>query len=345
MPKIFKNLFLIIISSIFILSCNNDDINKVTTIVVQPNNSQILLGTNFIFDVETDTSQNVTLESTIFIDGNAIEGNLFIPDHLGVYTVTAVYDSFTSESVQVEVVESSIYSHKILIEDYTGTWCGFCPRVNYAIELLRAETDHVVAVANHIRNGDPFLFDGSTSLSETFNIGGLPEGRINRIHKWDSPQNNNLNQALEYINVGGSPLGLAINSSINGNQIDTEIKVGFSQTLNTNLGLVVYLTENGLIHDQTNYTNFFPVGQYVDPLVNFVHNDVLRAIYTDELGDVIPLSETIQDNIYSINMSKNIPASVNDNSNLHLVAFVVNKDTNEVINAQESTVGENKDFD
>ena len=79
-----------------------------------------------------------------------------------------------------------------MVEDYTGTWCGWCPRVSYAIELLEKETNDAVIVAAH--QGDPMQFSQISALMSAFNVNSFPTAIINREQKWTSPQPNNVAQ-------------------------------------------------------------------------------------------------------------------------------------------------------
>lgn len=212
-----------------------------------------------------------------------------------------------------------------------------------SIEQAKFQSDKVVSVAVHLySNNDVYNFEGSTLLNEEFEVGGLPEGRLNRINIWTPIQQENLDEVLDL--TGFSPIGIAMNSQVNGNLLNTEINIKFIETFELPLKLVLYLVENDLIHDQTNYTeNLFSDG-FEDPLVDFVHNDVLRAIYTDYLGNTIPSTEPLAKNIYTVDLQNEIPNTVENNTNLHLVAFVVNATTKEVINVREIAVVNRKIF-
>lgn len=341
--------YYILITVISLFSCNNEDITKITAVYVDSKSTLEIIDDenqfNFEFNLKSDTSKDLTSQAIFFINGDAISNNTFSTLEVDDFEVFATYENFTSETLIISAKIPSGYSQKVLVEDYTGTWCGFCPRIAYAINQVKLQSDKIVSVAVHLHeNNDIYTFEGSTTLRDEFGISGLPKGRINRTNLWQSPEPNNLEQVLDLTEFS-APLGLAISSELNNNTINATIQVGFAVNLTSNLGVVLYLAENGLIHDQTNYTNFFPVGEYVDPLVDFEHNDVLRAIYTNHLGDAIPTNETVEENIFTINFEETIPASVENTANLHLVAFIVNKDTNEVINVQEAAIGENKDFD
>ena len=56
----------------------------------------------------------------------------------GVYNAYATYalpdgSTLTSNTVELNAVAST-HTTKVMIEDYTGTWCGYCPRVASALE-------------------------------------------------------------------------------------------------------------------------------------------------------------------------------------------------------------------
>jgi len=169
----------------------------------------------------------------------------------------------------------------------------------------------------------------------------FPSVRLNRINKWIDDVNN-IEGAINLTGYGAN-LGLSINSSITSSTVNASIQVGFNEDVTIPIKLVVYLTENGLLYDQNNVAG----SEYYDGLallVNFEHNDVLRSFYTHYLGEAIPTSETVADNIYSLLLNKAIPTSVQNNDNLHLVAFVTNANTNEVINVREVKIGETQEL-
>ncbi len=350
MPLLMKKLktsqyiLLLVVLFSFFYSCNNDDLNQITSIFLDADKKQVLVDEVINFTVKADNLTDITQQAIFLVNGNEINGSTFTSSTKGIFKVKAIYNGIESNEIEVAFNPPTGYSQKVLVEDYTGVWCGFCPRVAYAIQQLELQSDKIVPVAIHLHeNNDPYFNIKGGELRDYFEISGLPQGRLNRTISWLSPQPDNLNQALD-LTSDSAPLGIAINSQINTNTIDINIRIGFAQDYN-NLGFVVYLLENGLIHDQTNYTDLFPVGQYVNPLVDFEHNEVLRDIFTDNLGDIIPNSESISDNIYLINLSKTIPNYIENQNNLELVVFVVDKNTNTVINVQHALVGEEQVFD
>ncbi len=327
----------LLLTSLFfsvLFGCNKDDITQITAIKIIPSGQEVLLGESITFEVRGNNSTDITGVSEIRVNGEILEGNSFTANQIGTYKVQAFYREFKSDTLQIESVYPSGYIQNLLVEDYTGTWCVNCPKMTYAIEQAKAQSDKIISVGIHAY--DPMQMDGYEVLTNTFNITEYPTGKLNRIHTWEDP-NHNIQAATELTGYGAD-VGLAIQSAINSeNTVNATIQIGFNKDITNTLKLVIYLTENGLHYDQHNSTEY-----YGGPglLIDFEHKDVLRAFYTDYLGETIPAEATTADNIYEYTISKNIPENVADNEQLHLVAFVTDASTNEVINVREVKIGE-----
>jgi hypothetical protein len=234
---------------------------------------------------------------------------------------------------------SGLFKKKMLIEDYTGTWCGNCTRVSYAIEKVKEQTDQMVTIAIH--NGvDPYHFSGIQPLKDLISPNNdleLPQSRLNRTITWTYPEVSNIQQALN-LTSNNSGLGLAIHSATGNGSIDLDVKVKFAQNYE-NLKLVVYILENNLIYRQYNYTNYFGA---INPVTNFEHNHVLRTSLTNLLGN--PLSNTNFNQTLTTNFSLPIPSNISNADNISYVAFVVDANNN-VINVRAAESNEDQTFE
>ena len=108
--------------------------------------------------------------------------------------------------------------------------------------------------------------------------------------------------------------------------------------------MVVYLVEDGIIYDQTNYfdsDDTSPFYQMGDPIPDFVHNDVLRKSLSQLFGDAI--SGTSELETYSRTLSVEIDPEYNID-NLRIVAMVVSED-NTARNAQTASIDEDKEYE
>lgn len=234
---------------------------------------------------------------------------------------------------------SGYFKKRVLIEDYTGTWCGNCMRVAYAIDQVFTQTDKAVSVGIHNGN-DPYSFVGIEPLANLIVPNGvleLPVSRLNRTTVWTFPETSNLQQVLD-LTSNNTTLGIAMNSTVTNGTIDLNVNVKFLQNY-SDLKLVVYLLEDHLIHEQHNYTSYFN-GQ--NPIPNFEHNHVLRTSLTNILGD--PISGTTLGATITKNFSIPIPTNISNQDNISFVAFIVGSD-NGALNARASKANENQNFE
>ena len=139
------------------------------------------------------------------------------------------------DASQIKIVEQPIpksFNKRVLIEDYTGTWCGNCARISYAIEQVFAQpNNNAVAIAIHAGN-DPYKFLGIAPLKNLI-VGtdplNLPEVRLNRTINWIDPDTNiaQVNN-LKSNNCG---LGLSVKSVVTAGNINLDVKVKFEIVL------------------------------------------------------------------------------------------------------------------
>ena len=251
---------------------------------------------------------------------------------------TVVVENKPDESANAPAI-SGYFKKRVLIEDYTGTWCGNCARVAYAVDQVKLLTDKAVTVAIHNGN-DPYNFVGIAPLKDLILPNSplaLPVSRLNRINVWTFPEPTNIQQALD-LTGNNTFLGLALNSTVGNATINLDVKMKFVQDY-SNLKLVVYLLEDKLIYDQRNYTNYFN-GE--NPIKNFEHNHVLRTSITNILGDAV--SGTTNGSTVTKSFSFPIPANISNSANISFAAFLVGSD-NAVINARAAIANENQSFE
>ena len=235
---------------------------------------------------------------------------------------------------------SGYFKKRVLIEDYTGTWCGNCTRVSYAIEQAVLQSDKVVSVAIHNGN-DPYHFEGIAPLKNLILPNtqlALPVSRLNRMTVWTFPEPTNVQQAID-LTGNNSGLGIAIKSSVVNNNITVDVKMKFALNY-ANLKLVVYMLEDGLIYFQKNYTSYY---NGVNPIPGYVHNHVLRNTLTNILGDAVE-GDTEAGNSFTKSFSVPVPTNIENINNVNFVAFLVDENNN-ALNVRASHINENHSFE
>lgn len=372
--------FFSLFSFLFLTSCGTEEDYGNQVLTIGLSSQSVPVGGTITFSATNNIDGDVTSQAIFFVNGSQIEGNVFTPTEAN--TSNEVYATYNGINSNVAVFAStddvipSEYTQKVLVEDYTGTWCIYCPRMALILDYFTAYSDKIIPIAIHCGGGsgmnDPWIYEywETMTSSNNYNAIGLPKGKINRINPvnqlpYTCPVSN---QALytaqldQYLNQS-APLGLAINSTLNGNNLTIQVKVGFAtENIPQDARLVVNLIEEGLKHDQLNAfagTAFedclFNQGEYnVNPIPGFSQKHVLLKSYTDIFGDIIPHNQ-IFDGVYSKNFEVTLPSNIGyptgnvNPNNLKIVAFVLGNGTQisnrPVLNVQQALVNTNQPFD
>lgn len=307
--------------------------------------SRAMKNQTITFGLFDGSGANTASEATFYVNGNAIPGFTFSSANEGNFEVYAEY-MVNSETFTTPVKDFSVYIPKrnVVIEDYTGTWCGYCLDALVAIDHAKELTPNISVVAIHktaISIPDPMDFEQIDDLQDEFDVpDSFPQTQLNRTEAWNDPYDFNA-----VTNLAGSEtdLSVAINSQISGSNLSVNVKVVYANGSEPGDKIVVYLIESGVIAPQANYFNNVPGHPYQgygNPIPNFVHNDALRNSLSNLFGDAIPETPAYQ--VYSKNYTFEVPSNYNT-ANLSFVVMVVKAD-NSAKNSQHAELGENKIF-
>ncbi len=322
-------------------------VTKVTPKVVVGKASIIADGYDYtgISVVNTENNADITAQCAIKVNGVAAPGNAFGTETPGSYTVTAKYNNTTDATTGTITATDkgpSKYSSKVLVEDYTGAWCGYCPRVAYKLDQAQAANPNILSIAVH--NADPVAYIYESQMRAKWGVTGFPTAIVNRKTEW-----NESASTINPLTTNWAILGLAIESSITGTTISGKVKTEYNVTTTLPMTVTIMLLEDGKVIPQVNYYNatagspHFGLG---NPIPGYVHNNILRAASTDIFGDAIPPGDQIRGNV--IQKTFSFDASSYDISKCKILAIVSWADgggNKGVINAQVVKAGQNKAFD
>lgn len=303
-----------------------------------------------IVDEDQDT---ITDFVKIYNNDVALLNNKFTTTSLGEYQFIAKHKNVESNVLTLTALPRK--SRKVLIEEFTGEWCGWCPMAAYNIEQLIDEYDGDVLTAA-IHNGDGLAYENEGLLRAAFGINYFPSGVVGRTYLGSDIGFNDptMNQAIidlvdQEINFDDILLGVDITSSIVGNKVAVDVKVDFFENIDEQLRVTVYLIENNVVSGAqqnyfTNYAGFEGAYYYSQPAIlpNFVHQKVLRKVGTDIYGKLIPSSERTENNIYSLPQLE-MDISGYDEANTHVIAFVhypLKDGKKKILNAEQVKVGD-----
>lgn len=348
MKKYFSYFLSIISIALVLVSCgeneNDDDhiySGQMSLISLIPDRYNVALSDDveeqeFItFKVTNNAGEDITDQSVLYVDDIEMTSNIFTPTELGSFEVYAKYvvnnREFLSDYKTVNVVEGIneeelYFKHKVLIEDFTGTWCGWCTRIIYAIELIEAQTHNVIPVAIH--NNDEFDFTGRIPLENHLGVEAYPFAAINRTTIWSDPQHHNVSQPIEQIQPQ-SPIGIKINSNLGSSSGTVDVSFKFKEDVSGELKYAVYVVENGLVANQKNYNGDLYGG--ASTLYDFTHNHTLRGVYGNIIGNDLgqPATEGLE--VTFSNLTVNYTSE--NAANLQVVVFLMDTDGT-VLNVQ-----------
>ena len=281
---------------------------------------------------------NITSNTSFTVDNQLINGNTISYDEVGSHDVSANY-TIDSQNYSTDLIVFNIVEpiNKVIVEDYTGTWCGYCPPVAHAIYELKEVYDNIISVGIH--NNDELTIDQESDLRSELGISGFPSARLNRTISWFDPyQISEVNSLLSEENN----VAISIKSALENIDLEVNLRIVSNVEL-VNHKLVIYLVESNLIYDQSNYFNYVEDSYFYNlgnPIENYSHQDVLRKSITNISGSTLDLIQPLTDYKFNFNVEIS-PDFVQEN--LAIVAMVVDSNNN-AINSQFSEVNSFQDF-
>jgi thiol-disulfide isomerase/thioredoxin len=242
------------------------------------------------------------------------------------------------------------FTKKVLIEDITATWCGYCPDAMPRIwQIEETYKGQIVTIAVHA--SDTLQVTGTPELNKYFNLTGYPSGRIDRVpFGLEVCMNRGAWGSAAAVQASRTATcGLAIDASTPGT---VDVYSAYTDDLSGDLRLSVYLVEDSVTgrpeYAQNNYYNDDPTSPFFqrgNPMTDYVHENVLRARLTDDIyGITIPTTAgTAHKNTFTFATSGFRQAQC------YIVAFIERKgasyDQHEVLNVQKVKVGQIQSWD
>jgi hypothetical protein len=260
--------------------------------------------------------------------------------------VNGADDNFTcnnSISGQLEAV-LPVPHRKFLVEEATGTWCGWCPRGTVSLAFMKdVYPDYIVPVAVH--NGDPMTLAAYDNFMGAFpGFSGYPSVIVDRTDLVDPTAG--VATGLKYLKVDPDAIitlgAVALDSAAN--KLDVSVKLNFLKSVDAGFDLFLTLTEDNVKgtaagYNQTNYysggsqgvmggfetlPNPVPAAQMKYDHVGRTFN-VYKDLKAFEAGDSTAVN-------FSINLTKTW-----NRDNLLIVAALLNNE-NKVSNVNYSSI-------
>jgi thiol-disulfide isomerase/thioredoxin len=287
-------------------------------------------------DVTHPTALNyaTAVEKTIAVNITAVNGG--VDADVSNNTGSKLFNSLSQASPK-----------KVVIEEGTGTWCGWCPRGAVAMEqMYQNHPNDFIGIAVH--NGDPMTV---TEYDNGADLSGFPGCNVDRA-LLDESVSANLFENYYQQRIGlAVPAGLSMTVTGSANKT-IDVSATFRTVFaSANYRLAVVIIEDNVTGTASGYnqTNYYAggangaMGGYESlpnpvPAASMVYDHVGRALLGGFAGQANSVPTTITDGLtanYTFNYT--VPSTSNS-ANMSAVALLIDNATGEIVTAEKTSL-------
>lgn len=221
----------------------------------------------------------------------------------------------------------------VVVEEFSGAWCGWC--VDGAVvldDMVAAYPGQIIPVTVH--DGD--LMEYAEGIRSAFSVTAYPNALVDRYvfpgeadepHSRTQWEANAVSRLSKY-----TPVDVGVTQTYDAatRTITATVTADYVDYASGDMRFVLEITEDGVVgsgtgYDQVNYTNTtagHPFEGAGDPIIGFVHNQVLRANPSGVYGNAGVIPSTVSPGSqYSETFTYVIPAAY-DETEINIVGFV-----------------------
>lgn len=235
-------------------------------------------------------------------------------------------------------------AQRAFVEKYTGVRCVNCPNADVVLHALGEKYgEQLIVAAVHVPNnfGKPLHGEqdlrtekGSTWFNAFFSASqNLPSALLNRAtvdgNSLDiiDPQAR-FDDKIDAVLASSPLVGMTLSCEKDGNSYNAEVHIKFEQTVADALTLTMLVVEDKIYTTQESRT-----ADGIVEIENYEQNHVLRDVTTDAWG-----IDIVADGNQGTKRMIVLPVSLGEGwnpDNCHLIAFVSNKASREIINVAQ----------
>jgi len=265
-----------------------------------------------------------------------------------------------NDTITFDVLASTVVpTRKVVIEEKTGSWCGWCPRGFVGMDYMDSAY-HATVIPIGVHNGDPMAVAEYDNNIGTVAPGGYPGSAVDRVLGPDpNPQDleSAYNVRADMIPIATVDItGVFNDKATNTMQIDVESQF-IIDVANSDYRFAAVVIEDSVKgtaggYAQVNYYSFqtanLPlVGYGFDwqaepdpvPASKMFYNDVARAIEPGFFGapNSVPANVSKGQKV-THSFSFSTPTNIDNDNLLEVAVLLLDNNTNAVINADKKPV-------
>lgn len=243
----------------------------------------------------------------------------------------------------------SLFMQNALVEEGTGTWCGYCPAGMILLETVKEMYPDgsaiLVGVHASSKTKEPMEADSYLNFIG-WAFDGFPQYLVNREYKGSltkSAEYNLQNFLSIYDKVRATPAKAKIDlflewTSDDRTSVHAETQTRFANTGTGTYKVAFIVVEDGVgpYTQANNYSSYEGFGQftgggtYVSTMYNDVARDIFNAFGLDDSAIVNPEADNYYGYSYEVSL-----ANVSDISKARVIAVLLDNSTRKVVNAIE----------
>lgn len=327
------------------------------------------LGANTITNMDIKYESNGTVYTSSFSNLNIASNTTYSFIHntpLSISNATAyptkiwvdvVGDAdHTDDTLSTVVTGLSFQTTKrVLMEEGTGTWCGWCPRgavYTEQFDTVYAGSAIIVAVHNNDPMADAVYDAGLGGL-----ISGYPSGAVDRKDIDVDPSDFGVSYLDRINDVSPADVGVSAYFNAATRQVDVVVSATFAAELTGNFRLNAVLVEDDVTGNNAGYsqTNYYSSTSQNIPLVGAGHNwqtdpnpvpfssmvyeFVGRHIFGTFDGEVGSVPSTVTSGTtYSYTFTTTIPSTWDEN-HIRVIGMLHDADLGTILNVNRGAYG------
>ncbi len=246
-------------------------------------------------------------------------------------------------------VSTTAENKNVILEEFTGISCGFCPDGHAIAQTLNNANPndvfliniHTGSYANPQGPGTDFNTSFGAAISNLSGTCGYPAGTVNRIDfssqglnqtsssgcvattamsrgNWTSATNQTLSES-SYINVAAQAT-IDVTTRVLTVIVETYYTGTVPQGVTNNIN--VALLQNNIPGPQSGAANYNPSGIIAGPWnPTYNHQHMLRHLLTGQWGEAIPVSSGLWTDTYTYTIPSNLNGVSFDLFNLEVLVF------------------------
>lgn len=238
------------------------------------------------------------------------------------------------------------YDRKVVVEEFTGTWCGWCPLGTVGLNYMQENYGDKGFIGVSIHSGDPLADDSFAPVLNTFCDNLYPGCVVNRTYTME-PYAENLEEY--FLLESKDPTFAEVTLEAAYSESDKLIKLSSSTEFSLeipdgNYSLAFVLTENNLgPYMQTNYFSGGEAGE----MGGWEKEPTKVETYYNEVGRVIENAFGIEGSLPSAIMKgKSYPFNyeisaeyADDIKECEVIALILDGNTKRIVNATKTEIG------